>query len=263
MESINTIGRMKIQVLGCSGNTVREHRATAFLLNDSVMLDAGTITDVLDDGAIRRISHVIISHTHIDHIKGIFPLVDELVMRGLPGITLVSAREILAIISANLLNDLIWPDLTDIPSKRNAMLKSIPLELEKPRKIEGLRIRAVAVNHTVFAVGYTVLEEGKGFAYTGDTGPTNRFWEVVKNEKGIQFVIAEVSFPERLQDLAMKSGHMTLSMLTEQLDRHGLKGMPVYITHMKPIVMEEILQEIGAAVEYDLRVLHQGETITL
>ena len=73
---------MKIEILGCYGNNIGWYRSTAFLINDRTLLDAGTITEVLDDERLKKIDHVIISHTHIDHLKGLFPLVDELVMMG-------------------------------------------------------------------------------------------------------------------------------------------------------------------------------------
>ena len=61
--------------------------------------------------------------------------------------------------------------------------------------------------------------------YTADTGLTERFWELAREESGIEFIIADVSFPNRLEKLAMKSGHMTLSMLIHCLERFGLGHM--------------------------------------
>lgn len=263
MEDGTTIGRMEIRVLGCSGNTVREHRASAFLLNEKVLLDAGTTTDVLDDDEIGRITCAIISHAHLDHIKGLFSLFDERLMRNLPGVALISAEPILHAIMANLLNDLIWPDLTGIPSVREAMIRLVPLETEKTHVIEGLEVMAVPVGHTVFALGFIITEGNAGFAYTGDTDGTGIFWESAKREERLRFIIAEVSFPERRRDLALASGHMTLSMLTDQLDRHELASRPVYITHIKPVFRDEIEKEIAGCSGYNLTVLRQDNRFVL
>ena len=65
---------MKVQILGCYGNIIGEYRATAFLINGSVLLDAGTVTEVLDDEQLKKIKHILISHTHIDHLKGLVSL---------------------------------------------------------------------------------------------------------------------------------------------------------------------------------------------
>jgi 3',5'-cyclic-nucleotide phosphodiesterase len=99
--------------------------------------------------------------------------------------------------------------------------------------------------------------------FTSDTGPTKRFWEVAAKEKGIEFIIADVSFPNRLERLATVSGHMTLSMLIEHMDRYGLGGMPCFINHLKPLFIKEVADEITASNRKNLRPLKQGETITL
>jgi ribonuclease BN (tRNA processing enzyme) len=62
---------MKIEVLGRCGNVTRRCRATAFLVNNHLLLDAGTVTEVLSSERLERISHVCLSHIHVNHEKGI------------------------------------------------------------------------------------------------------------------------------------------------------------------------------------------------
>ena len=38
---------MKIRVLGCHGSELPGHNPTAFLINDSILLDAGAVTSAL------------------------------------------------------------------------------------------------------------------------------------------------------------------------------------------------------------------------
>ncbi|OPY68316.1 MAG: ribonuclease Z [Syntrophorhabdus sp. PtaU1.Bin050] len=254
---------MKIEILGCYGNTVGQYRATSFLINDSVLLDGGTITEVLDDERLKLIRHIVISHTHIDHLKGLFPLIDQLVMMGEYSVELISTHRILDIITNDLFNDRIWPDFTAIPSKRSAMMRLREIEIEKPTSIEKLSLRAIPVSHTVACVGFVVREEGKGFMFTADTGPTQRFWEIAREERGIEFIIADVSFPNRLSDLARASGHMTLSILADHLERYGLIDIPIFITHMKPIFLSEILSELAVMGGLNIKPLAQGSLITL
>ncbi len=255
---------MQLKVLGCYGNVIGPYRATSFLLNGNVLIDAGTVTEVLGDRDLEGISHVLVSHTHVDHVKGLFPLVDELVMLdGRHRLDLVSVGPIVDIISKNLFNNLIWPDFTVIPSEREAIMNLRSVFVEEEVEVAGLRVRPVQVTHTVYTVGYVVKEGGRGFMFTADTGNTGRFWEVAREEKGIDFIIADVSFPNRLERLARISGHMTLSMLTDRLERYGLTGMPVYLTHMKPIFLKEILGELEGAKVPNLRLLEQDAVITL
>jgi len=254
---------MKIQILGCYGNNIGDYRTTAFLINDCFLLDAGTVTEVLDDERLKKIKHVLISHTHIDHLKGLFPLVDELVMIGNHSFELVSTAEILGSISDNLFNDLIWPDFTAIPSERRAIMKLRDIEIDRPSHVGDFLVQPVPVSHTVACVGYIIKEGGTGFMYTADTGSTDRFWEIAREENGIEFIIADVSFPNRLEEMAQKSGHMTLSMLTDRLEYFGLNHMKVFISHIKPIFLQEILSDLSLLDRMNIEALRQSATIEL
>jgi ribonuclease BN (tRNA processing enzyme) len=254
---------MKIEVLGCYGNNIGDYRATAFLVNDCILLDAGTVTEVLDDERLKKIKHVLISHTHIDHLKGLFPLVDELVMVGGYNFELISTAEILSSISDNLFNDLIWPDFTAIPSEAKAIMKLREIETNTSSLMDGLSVRPVPVSHTVACVGYVVKEHDKGFMYTADTGLTDEFWEIAREEKGLEFIIADVSFPDRLEEMALRSGHMTLAMLVERLERFNLGHMKVFISHAKPIFLQEILSDLTSLNRPNIEPLQQGAMIVI
>jgi ribonuclease BN (tRNA processing enzyme) len=254
---------MTLEILGCYGNIIGEYRATAFLINDSVLLDAGTVTEVLDDEKLKKIKHVLISHTHIDHLKGLFPLVDELVMMGSYSFELISTPDILQNITDNLFNDLIWPDFTAIPSERRAIMKLREIQIGTPSLVGTLRVQPIPVSHTVTCVGYLITEDSHGFIYTADTGLTDRIWEIARDEPNIDFIIADVSFPSRLEKLAHISGHMTPSMLIHSLERYGLDDTPIYITHMKPIFRQEILSELSSLNHPNIRALEQGIKVVL
>jgi ribonuclease BN (tRNA processing enzyme) len=252
---------MDIEILGCYGNVAGPYRATGFLINNSILLDAGTVTEVLEDERLKEIKHVVISHTHIDHLKGLFSLVDQLAMLGRYGIELMSVAQIIEIISQNLFNNLIWPDFTVIPSENNAVISHRVIEIEEITPVGGITVKPILMTHTVYTVGFVVKEGDRGFMFTADTGPTKRFWEVAAKEKGIDFIIADVSFPNRLGKLAVISGHMTPSMLVEHLDRYGLGKMPVLVTHLKPVFLREIQAELSVLAGRDIRQLEQGSRI--
>jgi ribonuclease BN (tRNA processing enzyme) len=254
---------MKIEILGCYGNVTGNYRATSFLINDTLLIDAGTTTEVLDDSRLCKIKNIIISHTHIDHVKGMFSLVDELAMLNKEGLRLLSLKSILEIISKNLFNNLIWPDFTIIPSVNDAIINMQEIALEEETFIDNISIRPVLMTHTVYTVGYIIKEGKRGFMFTADTGPTKRFWELAREESGIEFIIADVSFPNRLESMAKISGHMTLSILIDHLDRFGLGNMPVYISHIKPVFLNEILNELSQSGRKNIKPLEQGSVLEL
>src|SRR5207342_2805390 len=72
--------RMKLQVLGCSGSIARDCRTTSFLLDDDVLIDAGTGVGDLPLEALARIDHILLTHSHLDHVLGV-PLLADSVLR--------------------------------------------------------------------------------------------------------------------------------------------------------------------------------------
>jgi len=71
---------MIVQVLGCSGAIAAGSRTTSFLVDDDVLIDAGTGVGDLSLEALARIDHIFISHSHLDHVLAIGLLADS-VMR--------------------------------------------------------------------------------------------------------------------------------------------------------------------------------------
>ena len=75
-----TLGSMIVQVLGCSGSIAAGCRTTSFLLDDDVLVDAGTGVGDMPLDALARVDHILLSHSHLDHVLSIGLLADS-VMR--------------------------------------------------------------------------------------------------------------------------------------------------------------------------------------
>ena len=67
---------MKIRVLGCSGGIGGSLRTTSFLVDDDVLIDAGTGVGDLSLEQLAKIDHIFVSHSHLDHVTSIPFLVD-------------------------------------------------------------------------------------------------------------------------------------------------------------------------------------------
>ncbi len=254
---------VKLRILGCYGGVTKHHRATSFLLNDSVLLDAGAASEALDKDELKKIRTVLVSHAHMDHIRDLPTLAENLFFLGCRGISLAAVRPVLDIVLTGLFNDKIYPDFTRIPSPESPLIVPCPLEAEKAAVLGGLEITPVPVSHTVACTAFLVKEDGKGFMFTADSGHTKRFWEIAQHEEGIEFILADVSFPSRMEDFAVMSGHMTPTMLRTCLHSYGLSDKTVYITHMKPFFCEEIIEELASMGEKNIKFLEQGSAITL
>ena len=70
---------MQIKVLGCSGGIGGNMRTTSLLVDDDVLIDAGTGVGDLSLDALLKIDHIFVTHSHLDHI-GFIPLLVDTVM---------------------------------------------------------------------------------------------------------------------------------------------------------------------------------------
>jgi len=250
---------MKLRVLGCYGGNVPELGMTSFLVNDSVCLDAGFVSGALSLREQVRVKNVLISHSHLDHTCSLPFLIDN--NFSAPGFNLriFAIREVIASMKNHLFNNTTWPDFTQLPNDLTPVLRLIEITPEQAFNINGLTFKAVSVTHIVPTTGFIVEDKRGTIAFSSDTGPTQRFWEVVNGIKNLKAVITETSFPNELQDLARISGHLTPATLEQELKKLK-KDVPVYLYGGKPKHLKTIRKEVKALKRKGLRILEQGQT---
>jgi len=242
---------LKLKVLGCYGGQLLGFRLTSFLINESVLLDAGSPTESLSLTEQHKIRHICLSHVHLDHIKDIAFLADNrsLKCQGMEArnrtITIHSLAENNAALKQHFLNNFIWPDFTCIPSSEEPILHLHDIEAEVPFEVDGLKVTAIPVNHPVPCTGFLLEENGVQIIYSADTGNTDRLWEVANAQPNLKAVIVDCSFPNTYQRLADISGHMTpRGMLRDLQKLERLGNIPIYLYHMKPETLTIMSSEV-------------------
>ncbi len=241
---------MILNVLGCSGSIAKGCKTTAFLLDGDVLIDAGTGVGDLELDALARIDHILISHSHLDHVLAIGLLADA-VMRvreeqKRSAIHVHALPETIAALRAHIFNGVIWPDFTRLPSADDPILKLVPFAVGDVLELNGKRIEVLTAAHTVPAVGFAVLPRDPAagaWVFTGDTGPNPALWERLRTLKVAHLVI-ETAFSDDEQQLARISRHLCPAALGHELAQ--LEGsVDVHITHIKPGEMEAVMAQIG------------------
>ncbi|MCJ7663160.1 MAG: MBL fold metallo-hydrolase, partial [Desulfobacterales bacterium] len=106
---------MRIKVLGCYGTEFLRFKSCGFLINGSVMLDAGSIVSTLSLEEQRGVQDIFITHSHLDHIKDIFFLSNNLLEDKGRTIKIYSTAAILESLKRHFINGIICPDFTSIP----------------------------------------------------------------------------------------------------------------------------------------------------
>jgi cAMP phosphodiesterase len=250
---------MKLRVLGCYGGNIPGHGMTSFLVNDTVALDAGWVSAALSLKEQVKVKDILISHSHLDHTCALPFLIDNNFSH--PGFSLriYAVKEVIASMKDHLFNNNTWPDFTSLPNDKTPVLRLIPITPEEPFTINGLTFKAISVTHIVPTTGFIVEDKKGAIAFSSDTGPTQRFWEVVNGIKKLKAVITETSFPNELQDLAHVSGHLTPATLDAELKKLK-QQVPVYLYGAKPKHLKVVRKQLAALKRKNLHLLVQGKT---
>jgi len=236
---------MKITVLGCGGGISAQAYSTSLLVDDRILVDAGTGANKLPLDVMKRIDHVFLTHSHLDHVATLPLLIDSVSSwRDRP--LVVHAREVtLQALRDHIFNNVIWPDFSRIPSSQSPFMRYQAMVPGSEVALDNLRIRSVPVNHVVPCVGYLLSGPAGSLAFSGDTTETEEFWEVLNACPELRHVIVETSFPDKDEALCRLAHHFTPRMLVRELKKLNA-GPAVHITHLMPGMEDVIMDEIAA-----------------
>jgi len=251
---------MILRILGSSGSLTLKDNTTSFLLNDSILLDAGAAASALTLEEQLKLEYVFITHSHFDHIKDIPLLADNILGRNFP-LKIHATEFVLNQIKEHLFNGTIWPDFTIIPDPEKPIVSMKSIAPGEEIELNGLRIKPFTVNHTVETLGFVIKENGSGFIFSGDTGVTDTVTKEANDFKGLKAIILETSFPNSERKLAELSRHLTPEALAETLIDLNNNEIPVYIFHIKPQYLSEVTRELNEIEGLKLKVLIPGEIL--
>lgn len=246
-----------IRVLGCHGAIAARCHTTSFLCDDDILIDAGSGVGELRMDELASIDHVLLSHSHLDHILSV-PLMADSVIKLRQGpqggtlrpIAIHALPETLQALKQHILNGVIWPDFSRLPTAEHPILTLHPFAVGDTLAFAARggqperRIRVLPAAHTVPGVGFGVETPEGLWVYTGDTGPNPALWQALEGQRIAQLVI-ETAFGDDEAYLASISGHLSPQTLAQEL-QHLDGKVNVYITHPKPGEVPAVLSQIRA-----------------
>ena len=263
---------MKIRVLGSHGSDMLVKgptgstlcRSVGFLVNDQLMVDAGTLASGLTLEEQHRVKHILLSHLHHDHIKDIPPLVDNLLRSVDHQVVIASLPSVVAGLQKHIFNDIVFPNFFNLQGLGSSILRAQGLEVKKETRLSGgISVTPVLVNHTVETAGFVIQDDSAAWIYSGDTHLTEEIWQIAAKTPNLKGIFIEVSFPDSMMDMAIMSKHLTPTLLVQEFRKIRKPDLPLYVYHMKPIVREAILQEIAKLDIEKMTVLEEGQEIEL
>lgn len=261
---------MKIRVLGCHGSDqllnnngrVMQCRPCAFLINDTVLLDAGTIGSQLTLPEQMKISHVLLSHLHIDHIKDLPTLADNRAGESGASIVVASIPEVLDGLRTHIFNSSVYPDFFRLPDVNRPVFVPQTLRVDREWTVSGLRIVPIKVNHLVPTIGFLISDERTTILYSADTYKTDNLWRAASSMPNLHAAFIEVSYPNAQATLAQTAKHLTPELMEKEFRKIGRPDLPVYVYHVKPRFRSVIETELRQLPITQITVLEENLELT-
>jgi ribonuclease BN (tRNA processing enzyme) len=251
---------MKIRVLGAFGAEGLAQRPSAFLVDDRLLIDGGTVGGALSSPEQLTIEHALVSHSHLDHIAGLAYLTETLALcEAQRPLTIASLEPVVTALQTSIFNDTVWPDFTRLPTLAAPVLRFRSLAEDAEQRVGEYWVTPVPVNHTVPTSGFVVHDSTGALIYSGDTGPTDALWKTARELGGLRAIVLECAFPDRLAGLAEVARHMTPELIRRELDKMP-EDVPVLIFHVKPQFYDEIGEELGAIGGARIAMVEQDKT---
>jgi ribonuclease BN (tRNA processing enzyme) len=235
-----------------------EQRLTCFLIDDCVAVDAGSIAIALTNEQRARVKDIIITHPHLDHIASLPIFIDDLYPTLREPMRIYATPEVIELIERDVFNWNVYPRFSELHNDYGPVMEYVPIPIGQPFSVAHLTVTAVPVNHIVPTVGLVLSDGQKSVAFSSDTAETEEFWKLVNRMKGLDVLLIEASFPNRMAKLAEVSRHFTPASLNEELKKLTHNGMDIMAVHLKATYREEISAELKALKVPKLSVMEPG-----
>lgn len=257
---------MRIQLLpstfDAQGVATLEQRLTCFLIDDCVAVDAGSIAIALTNEQRQTVKDIIVTHPHLDHIASLPIFIDDLYPTLQEPIRVHATHEVIGLLERDVFNWNVYPRFSDLKNDYGPVMQYVPIPIGTPFTVAHLNVIAVPVNHIVPTIGLVVSDGQKSVAFSSDTAETEEFWKIVNEMKGLDALLIEASFPDRMAKLAEVSRHFTPASLVQELKKLTHNGMDIMAVHLKPTYREEIIEQLKALNIPKLSVMEPGKVYT-
>jgi len=249
---------MRVEVLGCSAGIGGNLRTMCLLVDQDILVDAGTGAGELSLARVIGINTLFLTHSHLDHCACLPLLADAAGnFRDTP-LNVYALPETISALKRNILNGEIWPDYTVRPSPERPYITFTPIAPGETVEMDGRSITALPARHAVPCVGYRLGSGAASLVYSGDTTFCEDFWQALNHISNLQYLLIETTFLNRNAAGAKRSGHLTAELLAQGL-RLLQSPVQVFIAHMEAgrenDTMLEVLQAAG---EFKPQMLQRG-----
>jgi cAMP phosphodiesterase len=250
---------VKIRYLASAHGRPELQYLTTFIVNDTVAIDAGALGYWGEPADQSSVGHVFLSHSHADHV-GSLPIFITNVLEIRPTPVVVhSHAAVLDSLTQDVFNGRLWPNFLRLTHRGAPVLVLEQTAPGEATRVDGLSITPVPVNHPVPTMAYLVDDGESAIVISTDSGPTSDIWEAAARVPHLKAVFMGASYPEAERDLAAIAGHMTPSMVREEIAKIPA-GVRIVAVHIKPSHHAEVTAQLAALGEPRLSIGESGRT---
>lgn len=253
---------MKIKILGASGGVAPGFDSTAILINDRVLLDAGTGAFQLPPQ--NTVRDIVLSHSHLDHTAALCFLADN--SGASDGTLRIHCQpETADALRDGIFNGRVWPDMEKIVINGKPFIRFYPIgKAFSPMTISGVKLSVFPVVHTVPTLGFCLHGERESLPIMTDLRAADaEVWKWLANKRRIRRIIIETSFPDEMEKIAIDSGHLTPAMLADFAARYLPQSWKLLCCHIKPRYDDKIQTQIRKHFGKRAEVLKAGRVFYL
>lgn len=235
-----------LSFLGTGGALSNGRFWTSILVNERILLDAAPTSPlslIKLNKDIRNITHIFITHFHGDHTMGLpFLLLDYAFRykRNRP-LLIIGPSDIEE--HTKSITEVVFPGLSEtLVEKSMARFFSVSDEGNE-RTIEGISFLSYKMRHfDMAAYGYRLSVDGSNVAFSGDTGPCENIYRLIKDA---HIIILEMNFVNK------EFPHHLNVRDIERIRRSALSSQKIIITHLeeetipsiKDVIISQDLEE--------------------
>ncbi len=238
---------MKLTLIPSSvlGSPEQHQFLSSAIINDAIALDAGCVGFFRSAEDQARIRHVLISHTHMDHLASLPIFVENAYEGTAECVEVHTSSDVIDCCQRDLFNNRIWPDFIALSEaqKDRPFLKMTAFEAGQTIEVLGVKITAVALDHVVPTVGYILSDAQSSIAFVSDTAPTTEIWQRLNSVANLKAVFLEVTFPNEMAWLADISKHLTPALFGAEIKKLN-RPVRIIVVHMKARFQSQVMAEI-------------------
>ncbi|ADE11116.1 3',5'-cyclic-nucleotide phosphodiesterase [Sideroxydans lithotrophicus] len=254
---------MRITTLGCNGSITGDLRTTCYMVDEDILIDAGSGAGDLRLEQAIAIDAVFLTHSHLDHCAFLPMLADAAGSFRKTPLSVYALPETIATLRQHMFNNQLWPDYTMLPAPELPYIRFHPIRLGETAELDGRRITALPASHSVPCIAYRVDNGTASWVYSADTTFCADFWQELNRIDNLRYLLIENTFRNDNAAGAQRSGHNTAELLA-QGRRLLQRPVELFIVHMEvgheQATMREVLQAAG---EFKPQMLQRGHVFEL